>query len=134
MMLFISTSLLITNCKSVDVNSKKNVPSTASSEDFNTFYNRFHEDSAFQMSRIKFPIQGMYIDGNEEKKWDEKNWGLMKIKIYDVDKKQFKVYFKKTKKVFVQKVWIENSGFSSECRFKLTNKKWYLLYFLDQNL
>ena len=57
----------------------------------------------------------------------------MKVKIYDIDKSQFKVEFKKTDKTFMQRVWIANSGFNSECRFELINKKWFLVYALDQN-
>lgn len=134
MMLSILASLLIVNCKSVNTDSNNNASSSASNEGFNKFYKRFHADSTLQMSRIKFPLNGISADGNGEIKWNKKNWKFMKIKIYDVDKKQFKVYFKKTNKPFTQKLWIENSGFYPKCRFKLTDKRWYILYFLDQKV
>jgi hypothetical protein len=99
-------------------------------EDFDQFYEKFHKDSAFQMSRLKFPLQGHNEFGN---KWTVDNWDIMKSKIYEVDKSQFKVEFKKTEKIFFQKVWIDGSGFSSECRFELVNGKWFLVSALEHN-
>ncbi len=134
MLLFILVLFFITNCKTIRVSPKKSTSSISSIEDFNSFYNRFHVDSVFQMSRIKFPLRGMYADRNGETKWDKKNWLLIKTKIYDVDQRRYKVYFKKTKNAFIQKVWIDNSGFRSECGFALIDKKWYLIYALEQNI
>jgi len=132
MLLFTSILFSFTDCKSIRVNSS-NVLARTFGENFTKFYDRFHKDSVFQMSRIKFPLSGMSADGSGEKNWDKKNWRVMRVKIYDVDTAQFKVYFKKTEKVFIQKVWIANSGFSSECRFELIDRRWYLMYVLDQN-
>jgi hypothetical protein len=103
-------------------------------ENFDQFYNRFHTDSLFQLSRIKHPLQGKLVDGTESGKWTKENWMLMKTRIYDIDTTQFKTSYQKTDVSFVQKVWIENSGFSSECRFEVLDGKWYLTYVLDQNL
>ena len=76
----------------------------------------------------------MSIDGDTEKKWTRDNWMLMKVRIFDIDTKQYKVSYTKTDKTFTQKVWIEDSGFSSECRFEIIDKKWFLVYVLDLNL
>lgn len=76
----------------------------------------------------------MSIKGFEKTQWTRDNLPLLKTKIYDVDTTQYKVTFKKTEKMFTQKVWIENSEFSSEFRFELIDKKWYLVYVLDQDL
>ncbi|MBK8517648.1 MAG: DUF4348 domain-containing protein [Saprospiraceae bacterium] len=103
-------------------------------EDFDQFYNRFHSDPAFQMSRINFPIRGKMIDGDNEKTWTKSNWALLKVKIYDVDKKKYKVSYKKTEKSFVEKFWLENSGFSSEYIFEVIDNKWMLVYALDVNI
>jgi hypothetical protein len=103
-------------------------------ENFDTFYNRFHNDTIFQLSRVNFPLEGFMVDHDGEKNWDKSNWSYLKIKVYDVDTDQFKVYYKKTSNQFIQKSWIENSGFLSEYRFKPINGKWYLVYALEQNL
>ena len=103
-------------------------------ENFDAFYDKFHKDTVFQLSRINFPIEGFKVDHEGEKSWDKSNWNYLSIKVYDVDKDTFKVYYKKTSKQFIQKSWIENSGFLSEYRFKPINGKWFLVYALDQNL
>ncbi len=120
--------ICFTNCKAVKGKSPRN-----ESEDFVSFYNRFHQDSLFQVSRYKYPMGGKLLKGSVETAWTKQNMPLMLTKIYDVDTSEYQVVFKKTKKVFTQKVWIENSDFSSEYRFELIKSKWYLVYILDQN-
>ena len=100
-------------------------------EKFDVFYNEFHSDSLFQMSRIKFPLQGQNIDGFKKNKWTKVNWVLLKTKIYDIDTLEFKTRWEKSATSFVQKCYLEHSGFSSEYRFQLIKKKWYLTYALD---
>ncbi|MDD2278807.1 MAG: DUF4348 domain-containing protein [Bacteroidales bacterium] len=125
---------LISSCKAKQATKNTYTSSISSDENFDKFYNRFHADSAFQISRIVFPLDGMYTNGHEEKRWDKKNWVIIKTRIYDIDTTDFKVDYKKTENTFTQKVWVENSGFASQCRFELIKKKWHLVYFLDQNL
>ena len=86
------------------------------------------------MSRIKFPLQGKIIQGDQETKWSRDNWIMMKTRIYDIDTTMYKTTFKKRETSFYQKFWLENSGLSSEYRFELIGNKWFLVYALDQNL
>lgn len=86
------------------------------------------------MSRIRFPIEGLNIDGNQTTTWNKNNWAVLTVRIFDIDKKKFKTTHKKTDNSFEQKVWIEDSGFLAEHKFKLIGKKWYLVYAYDQNL
>ena len=58
----------------------------------------------------------------------------MKTKIQDVDTSEFSTEYQKTDKSFMEKFWIEDTGYSSEYRFKLIRKKWYLVYANEQNL
>jgi hypothetical protein len=133
-LVFILTTALLTNCHSTKEHTKSSASDKNSGEDFDKFYERFHKDSVFQVSRLKFPLGGMSIKGGEKILWTKDNMPLLKTKIYDVDTTQYKVTFRKTEKTFTQKVWIENSEFSSEFKFELINKKWYLVYVLDQDL
>jgi len=130
MFIIILCSCLVASCgifkkKTVDENIVEN---------FDEFYNRFHKDESFQLTRLKFPLGGAMVDESGRKKWTKKNWGLMKVEIYDVDTKLYKTDYKKGKNTFYQKFWLENSGFSSEYRFELINNKWYLVYALDVSL
>ena len=103
-------------------------------EDFDKFYDRFHADSAFQMSRIKFPLKGASTNLDKSTSWTPQNWQMLRTRIYDVDKNQYKVKYSKTETSFTQKVWVDGAGFSNECRFELVNGKWFLVYMSDENM
>lgn len=102
-------------------------------EDFDKFYDRFHADSAFQMSRIKFPLGGGYHTVDNSTKWTAENWHLMTTRVYDVDKNKYKATYSKTETTFTQKVWIDSAGLFVECRFELVDGKWFLVYMNDEN-
>ena len=88
--LFISLLLLsLVSCHS----SKKSINKKSNVEDFESFYTKFHKDESFQMSRIKFPLQGKMVDESGDTKWTKQNWLMMKVKIYDIDKKKYKVEY-----------------------------------------
>ena len=125
--------ILFATCKTTR-HSATNVSISTSAENFDEFYNKFHSDSLFQMSRIQFPLIGKSIDAKGEKNWTMENWELMRTRIFDVDTTEYKITYKKYPRQFTQKAWLEDSGFSSECRFELINKKWFLVYVLDHNL
>jgi hypothetical protein len=103
-------------------------------EEFPVFYERFHSDSAFQMSRIIFPLQGLRQFGKEEIPWTADNWELMKTRIYQVDNTQFKTKIKQKKKYFEQTLWIEGTSFSSIRRFELLGNRWFLVYAYEGSL
>ncbi len=103
------------------------------SEDFDAFYDQFHKDDKFQLSRIQFPLDGYKNDPDGREKWSRSNWVTMKVKIYDIDQSQYKVTYNKKDDTFYQKVWIDGSGFMSEYRFNKIKGKWYLTYARDEN-
>jgi len=103
-------------------------------EDFDRFYDRFHSDSMFQLSRVMFPLEGYRADGFGVERWKKETWPLMKVKVYDVDTAVYRVSYRKTENEFYEKVWLEESGFCFESRFRLIRKRWYLVYLKDLNL
>ena len=105
-----------------------------SDEDFKTFYTKFHQDSLFQTSRIKFPLKGIYKDGFRKENWTKENWNMLKTPIQEVDTLQFKTSLYQTENEFYEKIWIENSGFSIEYKFKKIDGKWFLIYANELNL
>lgn len=124
----------LNNCKSTNNTASTETNKKSSNENFDEFYNRFHTDSLFQMSRIKFPLECKKIDWEGEKTWSEKSWKTIKVKIFDVDISEFKTEYRKTDNSFIEKFWIEDSGYVSEYRFNLIHKKWYLVYANELNL
>ena len=103
-------------------------------ENFDAFYNRFHEDMDFQMTRVRFPLEGLNVEGEKTTKWSKENYVFMKVRVQDIDNKLYHIDTEKTPESFIQKVSLPNSGFYSEYRFKLIDNRWYLVYVMDQNL
>mgnify|MGYP004704182507 CR=1 FL=1 len=126
--------VFLTNCSLVKNNQTQDSNNKTDFEDFDVFYDKFHRDSIFQMSRIKFPLKGIMVDGWVQEKWKKKNWSTLKTKVYDIDTTMYMTDYIKTDKSFVEKVWIKDSGFFMEYRFNLIRRKWYLVYAVDQNL
>lgn len=120
--------LSMTGCKTSGSLLKKD-----GSEDFDTFYDKFHKDEKFQLSRIHFPLDGYKNDPDGREKWSRSNWVTMKVKIYDIDQHKFKVTYNKKDDTFYQKVWIDGSGFMSEYRFNQIKGKWFLTYAREEN-
>ena len=97
-------------------------------ENFNSFYNRFHSDSLFQISRVKFPL------ANSEKADIEKNnWIMHRSTINNIDTSMFKTKITKTDNYYKEVIYIEGGGFYLERVFKRINGKWYLTSFVDEN-
>ena len=124
----ISTIILLTfiSCNRFQTKEKKNI-TKYSKENFDTFYDKFHNDSLFQISRLKFPLKGGPDRGDINEAWTKENWHILKTEIYDVDTTKYKVFYEKKEKSFKEKVWIENSGFSFEYNFELIDNKWFLV-------
>lgn len=118
--------LTFISCDKSRTQEKMNV-SNFSIENFDSFYDKFHKDSLFQISRLKFPLKGAPDRGDINEKWTKENWHILKTKIYDVDTTQYKVSYEKHEKSFIEKVWLEDSGFSFEYKFELIDNKWFLV-------
>ena len=108
-------------------------------EEYETFIEKFYTDSLFQLSRIKFPLEGFNSDeynffeeevDDSKYFWKKKNWIMLK----SIDKNS-KIKFKITKNdsIIKEENYIPDSGFIIEKRFKRTKGKWYLIFYFYQN-
>ena len=103
-------------------------------ENFDEFYVKFHSDSLFQVQRMVFPLEGGRYDYDTEEKWTRENWRMKKVTVYQVDPSEFSVELNKEDTMVFERIYIPNSGFDFQCRYKLIDGKWYMVYCLDQNL
>lgn len=118
-----------------EVSTPKKVEKATVNEDFNSFYNKFHRDSVFQIKRIKFPLEGYAIDTSEQTTvWNKNNWITHRNTIDAVDTAVFKVETIKQVGTYYEKIFIEGGGFASERLFKRINGKWYLVKYIDEDL
>jgi hypothetical protein len=121
------------NSTNVDATNKSVFTDTT--ESFETFNERFHRDSVFQLSRIAFPIGGHFAEGENSHEWTAGNWELLKEPVREtINAKEYEHNLQKTDTTVIEKYWIENSGFKVERRFKKIGSKWFLTYYDDINL
>lgn len=106
--------------------------------DFATFYERFQTDSAFQLSHIHFPLEGLQAtltvqDSGDVKKhyWTPETWRLQR-RIYD-PKGEFESWFVVIDPGLIEH-WIQlkNTPMRMFRRFaKSKNDTWMLIYYQD---
>lgn len=103
-------------------------------EDFEVFFERFNKDSAFQLSRIKFPLRNEVYDTDsgqfvyktiERKAW--KFFNLKKLPANYVQK------LSKDKFKYVFNIQIIDTGVNVDYIFTMLKGKWFLLKIVDSS-
>lgn len=114
-------------------------------EDFEDFYSKFTSDSVFQISRIKFPLKGILLNGEtvgfdkngKDYKgvytWNVTSWH-MHHSVYNIDKNEYKVEIKNLGDTVRVGVYGIDFGYSHEQSYVKSNHKWYLVYLHEVNL
>lgn len=115
---------------------KKTEDIQVQSENFEEFNQHFHSDSVFQLSRIKFPVEGIHRDGWEEYKWTKENWEILKNPVTKSNPfpNEYKHQLISSDTLVIEKYWIEDSGFQCERKFQLIKDKWFMVSYYDMNL
>ena len=129
--------LLLISCKNDIKLSQKEAQGL--SEDFVTFYNKFHNDSAFQMAHIQFPLEG-YPTGNlsdsignvADFRWTADKWVLHRL-----DQFSDSLYvrqFEQPMPIMVNEIIIEKkSTYGMTRRFLKRDNDWQLIFYSDMN-
>ncbi len=130
LLVFLTLNLVFVSCKN---QLAKSIPAD---EPFDVFFDRFHADSIFQMSRIQFPLPGVNTDHMQMEDtvyhWTESNWELHHD--FNLDTTDFIVEKNILDSLVVEKIYLENSGFIVERTFKKLEGLWFLVYFKNINL
>mgnify|MGYP005821322415 CR=1 FL=1 len=104
-------------------------------EDFLAFYKRFHEDSAYQMDHIIFPLEGMPDSmtgedslGTDRYFWQRDTWKLHR-RFLNPDN-QFESWFHVYETNMIEH-WIQTrvGGMAMMRRFAKLQGEWYLIYY-----
>ena len=140
--------LININCQA-DTKQIKNLQQPVADENFSTFYKKFYSDSLFQVSRVVFPLKGFNSDDYDEELgdknppyfWKKKDWSFLKTleKNYlKVDRKDWVEEYKKEIKVnkdstILEKIYIVESSYIIERKFKKIKGQWYLFFYSYSN-
>lgn len=106
-------------------------------EDFDEFYARFLTDSAFQMSRIKFPLPGVNAVEMENREdtvyyWKKEDWIMLKKP--DLDTALYERKVTVTDTLATDEIFMEDAGFYFKTVYEPVERKWYLVYMVDSNM
>ncbi len=100
----------------------------AKEESFETFYERFHQDSLFQLSRLELPMQGLLIEGNQIQPGFESPWVMHKVGKNQLDREIFKVEQVRQRNRIIERIYEPGSILYNERHFELVNRQWFLVY------
>ncbi len=100
--------------------------------DFLTFYDNFHEDSTFQMSRIVFPLIGVVQEGDSilalvEMQWLKADWKIHKP--FNNYNGTFERIFINTRGIISETITGNEGMFSLEKRYSKLAGEWHLIYY-----
>jgi hypothetical protein len=145
---FIKTIFLAVIAMFFSCNNQSTENKTSSEEDklekenFNEFYKHFETDSIFQLSRIKFPLKGYYMDetrefdstiNHDENKdnyvWSLKDWQLSKLKHLISMDSSFNIKYYYSDSLTRVNRRVKDSGCEVKEEYLLKDGKWYLSHF-----
>lgn len=105
-------------------------------EDYGDFYQKFHQDSLFQMGRITFPLPGIRPEMMDEADtiyyWEKEDWQMHTLPAFDPE--VYKMEKSLSDSMAVEDIYIEDSGFFIRREFRPIGGKWFLTYYVDSNL
>jgi hypothetical protein len=105
--------------------------------DFMPFYNRFHQDSLFQIQHISWPLKGetsVQVDSMNHKRvlteWTQENWKMHHP--VDFSGGDFKRQFEVVDAILVlEHIGYAAANYSLERRFVKGDTGWELIYYAD---
>jgi len=105
-------------------------------DNFDTFYEKFHTDSAYQMDHIQFPLAGSSsakFSQERDFKWYKEDWNIHQA---FPENTGFRSTFTKVSDDFIIETILLNEGaYGMERRFsKFGSDGWFLIYYSDLSL
>ncbi len=98
----------------------------STTEDFDSFYQKFNSNPTFQMKRIAFPIEGYHEDINGKEQWTEENWVLHKSGIGAVDESEYDITVQRDEDKYKEILKAHNGSLYFSRTFHKKHGKWYL--------
>ncbi len=108
---------------------------TAANEAFYPFYERFMNDSSFQLNRIRFPLPGQKFTAELEDstyQWHQEDWLLLSEP--DVDPTYFSRNLYVSDTLATDEIAGKDSGFYFKMVYRPVKRKWHLVYLIDRDL
>lgn len=104
---------------------------------FRTFYEKFHQDSAYQMAHIRFPLEGIPEREEEDTNlknfyWEKENWTIHKG--FNAMEGAFIRDFQPIgKDLVIEKIRHASANFGMQRRWSRDGEDWFLIYYAAMN-
>lgn len=128
-------SITFLSCKQKEASSA--APGDTLPEDFVTFYERFLQDSLYQMEHINFPLEGIpdnALKDNEtltDFRWQAEHW-IMHRPI-EKDGTGFSSSFSQLGPIIIEEILHESGQYGMLRRFANSGDEWRLIYYAGLN-
>ena len=133
LILFVTLCISCKNSPEPSMNATEKLP-----QDFVDFYEKFLQDSSYQMNHIQFPLEGIPNRANPETddlehfRWKQEDWVLHHD--FDPQKSGFnRNFIIVTEDLIQENVVHKNHKYALERRFSKSNGKWQLIYYAGLN-
>lgn len=106
--------------------------------DFAGFYERFHQDSLYQLEHVQFPLEGLPSDADSltlarnDFRWTKENWRMHRRFDFansDFEQKLLPV----TDDLIVEQIIHRSGNYAMQRRFTRWGGEWYLTYYIGLN-
>jgi hypothetical protein len=140
LLLLVGVTIIACRPKSSSESGSEAVSMTLPSElpaDFVVFYQKFHEDSLFQMAHIVWPLQGqtgVQIDSTHSEKrptqWQKESWRMHRA--VDFSKGDFsQEWTSMSETLLIERIRTKGANYALERRFAKSGDVWELIYYAD---
>lgn len=136
--LFLLFALACNDTKQMESSSKIAEDLPENLQSFAVFYEKFHEDSLFQIQHITFPLEGVPVQADSNTmvgntfRWQKETWKMHKQ--FDLTTSDYEREFLPIgETILVEKIIHKNTGFGMIRRFAKLGEDWYLIYYVGMN-
>jgi len=130
--------LLLIGCQSQDGNQQtdEGLVDDDLPADFVSFYEQFHRDSAFQMERIIWPLEGVPDNAGDRLtdptyRWQRNEWRIMKP--IDVQGSFRREFLPMSDELIIEKITNSTGQFALIRRWAIISGDWHLIYYAGMN-
>ena len=113
-------------------------PAVGEMQDFNEFYQRFHQDSLFQMAHIQWPLEGIPSNAdsltltNNDFRFLPENWRMHRSVDYETSGFR-REFFPVSDSFIIEKVTHRQSPLGMMRRWLKSDGEWRLIYYAGMN-
>lgn len=136
-LIFLLSMLALTSCRPAEPTSAAAPENTGLPEDFVAFYEQFHQDSAYQMAHIVWPLEGVPDNAGDRLqdptfRWQKEDWSMMRPIDYSAGEYQ-REFLTMGGGIVIEKISHQSGRYALIRRFAVVSGEWHLIYYAGLN-